>query len=655
MHGVRLLPTDGTWQSTSIPEAGVPGFRMLDGPKGVGGSSVLNIANDANTTAFPVPIARAATWNRDLEARVGRAIAQEARAVGADTLLAPGMNLAWHPLGGRSQEYYGEDPFLAGEIGTAFVQGVQSMAVIATAKHFTANHIEDTRLDVNVNIDERTLRETFLPQFRRVVEQGRVGAVMSAYNQLNGTYCGESPELLGDILKRDWGFAGFVVSDFLWGTHDTLASAGAGLDLEMPAAIHYGRAIVAAVTDGQLDEQHVDDHVRRIVRAQLCYELDSSPPVVDESQLETDETLSLAREVATQAIVLLRNEGGLLPLSKTAATSIVVVGPLAELENIGDSRGSSAVRSSEVVTLAEGLLARKDVAATVEVVPGDLTDPSDRTKVAAADVVIVSIGLTEEDEGEGQVRPPAPQLGAGDRDTYGLPEVQLAFLADLVSLEVDLVVVLEGGSAIDLTSWFDDTRAIVMAWYPGVRGGHAIADVLFGDANPSGKAPVAFPASLADLQPWPRDALEVTYERYHGYRRLDKNGVAPFVPFGYGLSYTTFDYTGLEVAPSETSAERALTVSFTITNTGPRSGVEVAQVYAGPVQPVVDAPVRKLVGFERIEVEAGEGRRVEIAVPVRELAHYDLDDGWVVPPGPYRIEVGPNASSLPMSVELEVR
>jgi beta-glucosidase len=652
MHGVSILPTDGTWQSTSLPEKGIPGFRMLDGPKGVGRSStIVPIANGSKTTAFPVAVARSATWNQELERRVGAAMAQEARAVGADTLLAPGMNLAWHPLSGRNQDYYGEDPFLAGEIGVAFVRGVQETGVIATAKHFTANHIENTRLDVNAIIDERTLRENFLPQFRKVVQEGAVGAVMSAYNQLNGAYCAENVSLLGEILKHEWDFPGFVMSDFLWGTYNTVPSALAGLDVEMQTPQIYGEPIVRAVEDGELEVSNVDEHVRRILRAQLCYELDSNPAVPDESKLETDETIALAREVATKSITLLRNQADFLPLSKSRAESIVLVGPLADVENIGDARGSSAVRSSEVVTIAEGLLARTDVASTIELIAGDLMDADDQAKVTDADVVIVAVGLTDEDEGEGQVGPPLTELGAGDRETYGLPEDDAVFLANVLALNENIVVILEGGSAIDLSAWFEDTRAVIMAWYPGVQGGHSIADVLLGDANPSGRLPVSFPKSLSDLQMFPGEALEVEYQSYHGYQRLDRNGVSPFLPFGFGLSYTTFEYGGLSAASQTEAGAQVIRLTFTLSNTGTRAGVETAQVYAGAVDSTIDRPVRKLVGFTQTSLEAGESATVQISVPVHELAYYEVGTGWVVEPGAYKLEVGPNVAHLPLSIE----
>ena len=655
MHGASLITVDGTWQSISIEDKGIPGFHMLDGPKGIGGTSLLPIANGEKTTAFPVPIARAATWNTELETRVGKAFGQEARAVGADTLLAPGMNLAWHPLSGRNQEYYGEDPFLAGEMGVGFVNGVQSMGVLATAKHFTANHVEQTRLDMNAIVDERTLRETFLPQFRKVVQEANVGAVMSAYNKLNGTYCGENKPLLTDILRDEWGFSGIVMSDFLWGTHDTLASALGGLDVEMSIASVYGEPIVDAVNNQQLEEANVDEHVRRILRAQFCFELDSNPPELDNTLLETAETLAVAREVAAKSIVLLRNTAGFLPLSKTASQSIVLVGSLADVDNIGDSKGSSGVQSTEVVTIAEGLAARTDIASMVEHVSGDLSEAADQTKIAAADVVVVAIGLSDEEEGEGQVKAPAPPLGAGDRESYGLPADDLALLNVATGLNANVVVIVEGGSAIDMSQWSGDVRAILMAWYPGVQGGNAIADVLFGDVNPSGRLPVTLPASLEDLQAFPGLALDVTYERYHGYQRLDRNHVAPFMPFGFGLSYTTFSHDAIQLDRASVESTGEITVSVDVSNTGSVAGVETVQVYAGAVDSAVDRPVRRLVGFAQGALGAGESTTVEVVVPVEELAYFKVGQGWVVEPGAYTLEAGPNVANLPLSAQVRVR
>jgi beta-glucosidase len=344
-----------------------------------------------------------------------------------------------------------------------------------------------------------------------------------------------------------------------------------------------------------------------------------------------------------------------LPLSKTKAESIVLVGPLADAENLGDTVGSSAVMPSEVVTIAEGLLARTDLASTIEHVPGDLGDLDDQAKVSAADVVIVVVGLTDEDESEGQTRPPAPMLGGGDRDGYGLPMDDAAFLANVLSLNSKVVVVLIGGSAIDMSPWFEDTEAVLMAWYPGVQGGHAVADVLLGDANPSGRAPMSFPASIEDLQAFPRMALDVTYDRYHGYQRLDKNGVAPFIPFGFGLSYTMFAYDSLTANAQSVRQDGVVTLRLSLSNTGTRAGVETVQVYAGAVSPIVDLPVRKLVGFTQARLEAGDSTTVELEVPVRELAYYEEGEGWVVEPGLYKLEVGPHVGYLPTSVEIHVR
>lgn len=649
LSGTSVLPIEGTWQAGAVPDEGIAGFRMLDGPKGVGGSSTLTLAGGATTTAFPVAMARSATWNRELERRVGQAMARELLAVGGNTLLAPGMNLAWHPLSGRNQEYYGEDPFLAGEMGTSFVLGVQGEGVLATAKHYAINNIEDTRLEVDAVVDGATLRESFLPQFRKVVQQGQVGAIMSAYNRVNGTYCGENGPLLNDILKDDWGFAGIVMSDFLWGTHDTVNSALGGLDLEMPVAVVYGDDLLAQVNAGNVSEDVINDHASRILRTQLCFGF--TDPAPDPSQLETEPTLELAREVARHAVVLLKNEGSVLPLAGDAAESLVLTGPQAELENIGDAGGSSGVKTSDIVSVAEALRARTDLARPVSVVGSDLQDSATRDALEAAGVVVAVVGLSEEDEGEGQVGPPAPVLGAGDRERFGLSEEQEAFLAELFTLQSNVVVVVQGGSAIDMSPWLQQASAVLMVWYGGSMGGHGVMDVLLGDHSPSGRMPVAVPASLDDLQAFPFDSLRVEYERLHGQQRLDANGVAPLFPLGFGLSYSAFAYSELSGALSEDGA--AVELSFSLQNTGARSAVETPQVYAG-LPSTEGGPLRKLVGFEQLSLDAGESAEVDIRVPLQELARYTDAAGWQSASGMHRFFVGPNAAEFPLEVELDL-
>jgi beta-glucosidase len=638
MRGTYPVPRTGSWEGALLPARGFPGFHMLDGPRGVSrlGGGV--------STAFPVGMLRGATWDPTLEAEVGRAIGTELRARGADTLLAPTINLLQHPLWGRAQETYGEDSFHVGALGTGFVLGAQEQ-VLCVAKHFAVNNIENTRLTVNVQVSERALREVFLPHFERVVREGRVAGIMSAYNRVNGEYCSQNRHLLTDILRDDWGYAGLVMSDWLWGTHDTVPALEAGLDLEMPVEIIYGEPLVAAVRAGEVSEDLVDASLRRILRAQYCYSLDTHPPVVDPAAVETDETLALARRVAREGIVLLENRGG-LPIARAAGTDIVLVGQLADVENIGD-QGSSAVRPSSVVTALEGLVAAQG-SATVTHVPGDLSDSGDQATVTAADVVVVVVGLDTNSEGEGNI-------AAGDRESLALPAEHLALLQQAALLSDNVVVVLEGGSVLDVSPFVDSVEAIVMAWYPGSEGGHAIASVLFGDHNPSGRLPMAWPFALSDLPAFDSASEQVTQGLFHGQRHLDREGTQARYPLGYGLSYTEYDYESITLSSASARPEDTLTVSVRVRNSGAVTGTETVQLYVHAPGSVVPRAVRDLRGFTRLEIPAGEGRDVQLELPVASLAYYDeASAAWVVEPGTYRVEVGHDAHDLDLEASFEV-
>ncbi len=418
-----------TWNVPGNARLGLPGLHMLDGPRGVSGFG------GRRATAFPVAMMRGATWDPALEESVGRAIAVEARAAGADVLLAPTINLLRHPRWGRAQETYSEDTAHMAAFGVAFVRGVQAEGVLASVKHFAVNSIEDTRHRVDVRIDERALREVYLPHFRRAVVEAHAASVMSAYNQVNGRFCDLNHHLLTEILKEEWRFPGFVESDWILGTHGDVESLRAGLDIEMPTGIHFHR-LAAAVEEGELTLAEVDRSVRRVLRAQLCYGLDGRSPTFDDAARETPEHLALAREVARRGVVLLRNEpvdgSPVLPLR---AGSVAVLGRTAAVENIGD-RGSSWVKPSRVVTALAGLVERLGEDAVTHL-PGDVLDEGSAATVAAADAAIVVTGLTADDEGEGDI-------GAGDRKSLSLAAEEVALLRAVVAVQPRTVVVLHG-------------------------------------------------------------------------------------------------------------------------------------------------------------------------------------------------------------------
>lgn len=634
MHGASLLLVERSWRVAGNEAHGIPGLRMLDGPRG------LSVFTRTPATAFPVAMMRGATWDPALERRVGAAIATEVRSLGADVLLAPTMNLLRHPRWGRAQETYSEDTHHTGAMAVPFIEGAQSVGVIASAKHFAANSIEDSRHRVDVRMDERTLREVYLPHFRRAVVEARVGSVMSAYNRLNGDWCDQSAHLLRDILKGEWGFAGFVVSDWASGTHGDVASVRAGLDIEMPTPVNF-RRLPAALARGDISEREIDASVRRIVRAQLCFGLDGRARTDDPSQRLSTEHLALAQEVARRGMVLLRNEpvrgSGALPLG--AVRRVVVMGRNADVENLGD-RGSSNVLAGEVVTALEGIRARAGAGVEVTHVTGAALDAAATAAVRAADAVVVVTGLQADDEGEGEV-------GAGDRDGLELRASEVALIRAAAALSDRVVVVLEGGGAILTSGWREEVEAVVMAFYPGAMGGSALAEVLFGDVAPSGRLPFSVPEREADLPAFDNTADTVTYGYLHGYRYLARTGTAPAHAFGSGLSYTTFGYGELSLSAPTVRAGETLTATVTVTNRGAVRAIETAQLYVTARGSRVERAPRDLRAFAQVELGAGESRPVTLTLRADDLAYWDVaTSAWVLEPIEYEVIVAHDAADM---------
>jgi beta-glucosidase len=461
---------------------------------------------------------------------------------------------------------------------------------------------------------------------------------MSAYNKLNGTYCGENAHLLHDILKDDWGFQGFVESDWFFGTRSTTAP-NAGLDIEMPIALKFS-TLAQEVQNGAVSQATIDAAVRRILRAQFCFRLDTDPPVVDPSQVETQAHKDLARDVAREAIVLLQNAGGVLPIDRRSIGSIVVVGALATTANLGDT-GSSTVSPAAAVSPLAGIQGAAG-GATVTHVPGPTFSPEEQATIAAAGAVVVVVGLDARDEGEGLITP-------GDRAGLALPRNQDQVVADVAALNPRTIVVLEGSGGVTMP-WLADVEAVVMAWYPGEQGGTAIAEVLFGDINPSGKLPVVFANAESELPPFDNVSLAVTYDYYYGYRYLDRHAIAPLFPFGFGLSYTTFRYTNLTITPATIGPYGRVRVTAAVTNTGTVAGDEVVQLYIGYHGSRVDRPVRELKAFARVHLDPGQTEMVPLDVRAADVAYWDSVAGaFVAEPITYNVGVGPSSRELPLS------
>ena len=615
---------------------GIPAIRFHDGPRGL-------VSGEA--TCFPVAVARAATWDPALERRVGEAIGAEIRAIGGNYFGGVCVNLLRHPAGGRAQEGYGEDPHLVGAMGAAVTRGVQHHNVMACAKHYAVNNQENVRFTVDVEAPERVLREVYLPHFRDCVDAG-VASLMGAYNRFRGDQACESEHLLTTVLREDWGFEGFTISDFLEGVHDGPRAARAGLDVEMPAVEHYGADLVADVEAGRLDAAVVERSARRIARTVLDFETRPDPRADYPAALVGDPAhAALAREVAERSVTLLENRGGTLPLDADALDTVLVLGPRAAAEVIGD-HGSSRVRPPYIVTPLEGLKA--EYGDRVAFVYRDGADVAEAQALAkAADAVIVVAGYDHNDEGEF-----IAEGWGGDRASLRLHAPEVALIRAVGPLNPRTAVALVGGSAILTEAWRERVPAILMAFYPGMEGGTALARVLFGDVNPGGKLPFTVARDEAHYPDFDIAAEAVTYDRWHGYARLDRDGHRARYPFGHGLSYTTFRLDSL-TAKLDSAAVR---VAVTLANTGARAGSETVQVYVGVEGSDVERERKLLRAFRRVDLGAGETRRLGFAVPLDDLRYYDEVAGaWVLEPGVrYRVYVG-GSSALAEDLVTDVR
>lgn len=634
IRGRQSSPIQGLYYAGGDASLGIPPFKMVDGPRGV---------RAGHATAFPVAIARAASFDVELERRVGLAIGCETAAKGGNVLLAPTVNLLRHPGWGRAQETYSEDPHHTGAMAVAFVSGAQNH-VLTSPKHFALNNLENTRFQLSAEIGLRALHEVYLPHFERCVREAAAASIMSAYNKVNGVYCGEHPLLLTEILRERWGFQGFVESDWILGTRSTAAALNAGLDIEMPAPYRFtDAALQAALAGGELTEQVIDRSVRRILRQKLAWGLDRLP-VPDAGVVECEAHVALAREAAEKSLVLLKNAGDVLPFEDREGFRLAVVGDLADAVNLGD-RGSSHVTSSRVTTPLAGLRALLRHASVTHFASDDPLD-----SLEEFDATVVVAGLTYREEGE--FIPTAQQEAegealarGGDRASLALPEPQRRLVERAAGASRTTVVVLQGGSAIEVEGWLESVDALLMAWYPGREGGHAIARVLFGEVNPSGRLPVSFPKHLNQLMPWDVTALEVPHDLLHGYRWLDHHQLEPEFPFGFGLSYTSFQAAELRVL----RRSDGFTATVRVTNTGVRAGAAVVQLYASAEESLVFRPVKELKGFGRVELIPGEAADLVFELADDALRYFDeAAGGWRLEPCGYRLRVGFSSRDLPL-------
>ncbi len=619
---------------------GLAPLYFTDGPRGV-------CAGDS--TCFPVTMARGASFDVDLERRIGEAMAIEIRALGRSMTGAVCVNLLRHPAWGRAQETYGEDPHHLGEMGAALSQGIQSHNVVASVKHFALNSMENARFKVDVRVDERTLREVYLPHFKRIIDAG-CASVMSAYNKMNGEYCGQNRYLLTDILRDEWGFKGFVHSDWVRGVYKVYG-ASAGLDVENPEPLVFGKSLVEAVEKGQVEPQVIDQACRRILETQfrmLCAEdplIDYSPDLVARQAHR-----ELAYEAACKGAVLLKNDG-LLPLRSAETRRVAVLGRLAGLVNTGDG-GSSRVFPPYVVTALAGIT--DALGPDAEVTIGDETDLAAAALVARnADVTIVVVGYTLRDEGEyipgdipldeGATASEGLRAGiGGDRKSLRLAPDQVALIKASVAANPRTVVVVVAGSAVIMSEWDGVAPAILQTFYNGMEGGRALANILLGGVSPSGKLPFTVPADEGDLPFFDAEADSIEYAPLHGYTLLEDRGVAAAYPFGFGLSYAAFSYRSLKVRRSD----RGLDVEVAVRNDGDVAGDEIVQLYVGFPGTQAKRPRKLLKAFARTSVQAGQTRIIHLRVDFDDLRWWDVETRtWQLETGAHTIYVGGSSVS----------
>ncbi len=631
----------GPWTTMPVERLGIPEMTVSDGPHGVRRLEKVQdfVSNSLPATCFPTAASMASTWNVDLIHELGEAIAEECHALEVDVILGPGVNMKRTPLCGRNFEYYSEDPYLAGEMGISFINGVQSKGVGTSLKHFAANNQEYQRSTISSEFDERTFREIYLPAFEVAVKKAKPWTVMCSYNKLNGTYAAENRMLLTEILKKEWGYEGFVVSD--WGAvHDRVEALEAGLDLEMPGPRDRRvQAVIDAVRSGKLEEPVLDESVRRILEIVFKAAETKKGAAFDAAGHH-----ALARRVAGEGMVLLKNDG-ILPLK--GYKQIAVIGRSAK-EAYFQGGGSSHINPTRVDNPYEEL--QKLVGGTeliyAEGYPADesfdqaLIDEASRyAQSAEAALLYISLPATKESEGY-------------DRLDLDLTSHQVAMIKAVTAVQPNTIVILNNGAPVVMSEWIDDTAAVLEAWMMGQAGGGAIADVLVGKVNPSGKLAETFPRRLEDTPAfinYPGENGSVRYGEgiFIGYRYYDAKQVPTLFPFGYGMSYTTFDYTNPKVSSPSFRDVDGVTVSVDVTNTGQVAGKEVVQVYVLDHESRLVRPPKELKGFAKIELLPGETRTVSVTLDFRAFAYYHpAYKQWITEDGEFDILIGASSADI---------
>jgi beta-glucosidase len=672
---VDMIHASSAFTSGGVERLGIPELLMSDGPHGVRHEHTRYydkaVGARDSSTYLPVGTALAATWNPDLGYQFGYVLGRETAWRGKDVILGPGLNIIRDPRNGRNFEYMTEDPYLNSRMVVGYIKGVQDQGVATSAKHYIANSLEYRRQEVDVLMDDRTLREIYLPGFKAAVQEGGALTVMAAYNKFRGQWSAQSDYLLNDILKDEFGFDGLVMSD--WdAVNNTMAAVEGGVDIEMGTdlsqewmnpdygAFNMGDTVVTLVNNGTIAESIIDDKVRRILRVMHRIHMFSGDR--PEGAYHTPEHMGIARKIAEEAIVLLKNDG-FLPLAKEGISTLAVIGANADRKHAG-AGGSSQVKAFYEITALEGLRNALGDDVTIRYAPGYEiareagADPAlIRQAVAAAtgaDAVIYVGGLVHgyTDAWEDNVY---------DAEVIDKPDMMLPFGQDellkaVLAANPNTVVALQSGGPVDMRAWIEQTPALIQAWYGGSEGGNALADIIFGEVNPSGRLPMSFPAQLSEspahaLATYPTEDLIIDHTEglYVGYRYFDSYDVEPAYSFGHGLSYTSFDYSDLQVGRTADG----VSVKLTVTNTGDMAGSEVVQLYVHDNESSLPRPAKELKAFDKIALQPGASASVVFTLGEDAFSYYDpAQSGWVLEPGTFTIIVGSSSRDIRQKAEI---
>lgn len=632
---VSLLVGKSFWETTNIERLGIPSVVMTDGPHGLRLSEGMDISNTKPATTFPIEAAMASTFNSDLIRSAGQAMAEECQHYGVGVLLGPGLNGKRSPLGGRNFEYFSEDPFLSGKMGAALVSGIQSVGVSATIKHFVANEQETNRMTTSSEVDERALREIYLKPFEMVIKEAKPWAVMCAYNKLNGVHMAQNSKYLLEVLRSEWNYDGVMMSD--WGAVvDKVEAVKGGLDLEMPGPGTRNQRVLDAIKEGRISEEEINERVRNFLTllGRVLAGKRENPVCDFEAHDE------IAGQVAKEACVLLKNKNNFLPLKEK--TNVAVIGEFAELPRF-QGGGSSHMNPYKLSIPVEEI----EKFANVTYCAGygknhdhELVEKA--VQIAkSSEAVIIFAGTTEIIESEGY-----------DRESISLPDCQLELIKKVHGVNPNVVIVTNSGSALDFSEFEHYSRAILHAWLQGQAGGRAIAEILFGKVNPSGKLSETFPISLESTPSYldfPGDIRQVKYAEsiFTGYRYYDTTKAEVMYPFGFGLSYTSFEYSDIRISKEELKNGETIDVSFKVKNTGKYSGMEAVQIYIHDVKSALKRPEKELKGFSKVELLPGEEKLVTITLDESAFSYYIPHMGaFGVESGEFEISVGASSRDL---------